>query len=174
MGKKLIIINGPSGVGKTTVCWGLYKEFEKSVWLDGDWCWMMNPFKVNEENLKMAEDNIAYMLKNFIENLNYEYVILGWIIFNNQMFDRVLRKLKDKDYKLYKITLLCSEEKLRERMILDHREAGNIETSVHSIKYYKPLDTNKLDTTNLTADEVVHEIVDMVNNNIIGKGTAPN
>jgi len=48
MKKKLIIINGTMGVGKSTISKALYKNLENSVWLDGDWCWMMNPFIVNE------------------------------------------------------------------------------------------------------------------------------
>ena len=32
--KKLIFINGPMGVGKTTVCQHLYKQLPDSVWLD--------------------------------------------------------------------------------------------------------------------------------------------
>jgi len=57
--KKLIIINGTMGVGKTTTCNLLYKHFDKSIWLDGDWCWMMNPWDFNEENRKMVKKNIS-------------------------------------------------------------------------------------------------------------------
>ena len=68
MNKKLIIINGTMGVGKTTIIKMLYKELENSFWLDGDNCWMMNPFIVNEENKKMVVDNITYILNSFIKN----------------------------------------------------------------------------------------------------------
>ena len=68
MNKKLIIINGTMGVGKTTISKMLYKELENSFWLDGDNCWMMNPFIVNEENKKMVVDNITYILKSQIKS----------------------------------------------------------------------------------------------------------
>ena len=64
--KKLIIINGTMGVGKTTVSERLYKSLENSFWLDGDSCWYMNPFVVNEENKKMVIENISFILNNFI------------------------------------------------------------------------------------------------------------
>lgn len=35
--KKLIIINGTMGVGKSTVCKQLLKILAPGVWLDGDW-----------------------------------------------------------------------------------------------------------------------------------------
>lgn len=75
MNKKLIIINGTMGVGKTTIIKMLYKELENSFWLDGDNCWMMNPFIVNEENKKMVVDNITYILNSFIKNSNSQYII---------------------------------------------------------------------------------------------------
>ena len=46
------------GVGKTTTCEELSKKLQNSVWLDGDWCWMINPFVVNEENKRMVINNI--------------------------------------------------------------------------------------------------------------------
>ena len=37
--KRLYLIGGPMGVGKTTVCRELQKRLDRSVFLDGDWCW---------------------------------------------------------------------------------------------------------------------------------------
>lgn len=42
--KKLYIIGGTMGVGKTTVCNILKKRLDMCVMLDGDWCWDINPF----------------------------------------------------------------------------------------------------------------------------------
>ena len=60
--KKLIIINGTMGAGKSTVSELLLKETENSIYLDGDWCWNMNPFTVNEENIEMVLKNIIFLL----------------------------------------------------------------------------------------------------------------
>ena len=60
--KKLIIINGTMGTGKSTVSELILKKLEKSVYLDGDWCWNMNPFTVNEENIEMVLKNIIFLL----------------------------------------------------------------------------------------------------------------
>jgi len=43
--KKLVLITGAAGVGKTTLCRHLFKEIESCAWLDSDWCWMINPWK---------------------------------------------------------------------------------------------------------------------------------
>ena len=63
MTKTLIVINGCMGVGKTAVAQALYRRLQHSVWLDGDWCWMMNPWVISEENKRMVEDNITYLLR---------------------------------------------------------------------------------------------------------------
>ena len=42
--KKLYIIGGTMGVGKTSVCQQLKASLINSVFLDGDWCWDANPF----------------------------------------------------------------------------------------------------------------------------------
>ena len=60
--KKLIIINGIMGAGKSTVNDLLLKETANSIYLDGDWCWNMNPFTVNEENIEMVLKNIIFLL----------------------------------------------------------------------------------------------------------------
>ncbi|MEG1477069.1 MAG: AAA family ATPase, partial [Oscillospiraceae bacterium] len=41
--KTLIMISGTMGVGKTTTCRELQKILPRNVFLDGDWCWSMQP-----------------------------------------------------------------------------------------------------------------------------------
>ena len=66
MMKKLIMIGGTMGVGKTTISQLLKKELNHSVMLDGDWCWDMHPFIVNDETKKMVMDNIVYQLHSLL------------------------------------------------------------------------------------------------------------
>ena len=77
--KKLIIINGTMGVGKSTVSRILLKKLKASVYLDGDWCWNMNPFIPSEENKRMVIDNIVYLLSSFLKNSEYRYIIFCWV-----------------------------------------------------------------------------------------------
>ncbi|WP_178382852.1 AAA family ATPase, partial [Paenibacillus sp. P46E] len=54
--KKFIVISGTMGVGKTTISKELLESLNNAIWLDGDWCWMMNPWVINEENIRMVEN----------------------------------------------------------------------------------------------------------------------
>lgn len=165
MDKKLIIINGPMGVGKSAVCKELGKHLSNSVWLDGDWCWMMNPFVVNEENKRMVEDNIVHLLKNFLSNSSYKHVIFSWVIPDENIYSVILEGLKGMDFKVFKITLLCSEESLRTRIANDMstgtRDADTTFKSVEYLRSYANMNTHKIDTTNMSVFQVADKIAEI-------------
>ena len=46
--KHLYLIGGTMGVGKSTTCQIMKRKLNNSVFLDGDWCWDMDPFIVND------------------------------------------------------------------------------------------------------------------------------
>lgn len=160
--KKLIIINGTMGVGKTTTCKKLYHRLDNSVWLDGDWCWMMNPFVVLEENKRMVEDNITYLLNNFLSNSQFEYIIFNWVIHKEEIFDLITDKLKGNDFELYKITLICTEDELERRMLIDNRDDELIKCSIERLKLYKSMNSIKIDTSNITIDETVNKVLEVL------------
>jgi broad-specificity NMP kinase len=168
MNKKLIIVNGTMGVGKTATCRKLNGSLANSVWLDGDWCWMMNPFVVNDENKRMVINNITYLLRSFLTNSSFEYVIFNWVIHMEDIFNDVLQPLSDLKFEVIKITLTCSEEALRKRLSKDIqmnlRDESSIDRSVERLELYKNMATEKIDTTDISIYEAVHRIMQIVEN----------
>lgn len=73
--KKLILIGGTMGVGKTATSSLLKQKLNQSVFLDGDWCWDMHPFVVNRETKAMVMNNIVYQLNQFISCSEIENII---------------------------------------------------------------------------------------------------
>jgi hypothetical protein len=169
MNKKLVIINGNMGVGKTATCKELYKKLQNSVWLDGDWCWMMSPFVVNEENKQMVINNITYLLRNFLTNSSFEYVIFNWVLQEEEIFDMILNKLDDLEFEVIKITLICDEECLRNRISIDIdnnlRDEGSINLSLERNPLYKNMSTKKIDISNISIVEAVNRIIEIVEHN---------
>ena len=167
MKKKLIIINGVMGIGKTTICKELYKKLENSFWLDGDSCWMMNPFIVNEENKKMVLDNITYILNNFLKNSSTKYVVFNWVIPTDDIMNDVLGRIDVADISIYKITLMSSKDELVKRIWKDIklglRDKGNIKRSLERFDLYHNMNTQKLDTSKKTVENIVKEIIDIIN-----------
>ena len=159
--KKLIIINGTMGVGKSTVSELLLKETENSI-SDSDRCWNMNPFTVNEENIEMVLKNIIFLLRSFLNNSNFQYIIFCWVIHKEEIFKNILNEIRDLDFELYKFTLLCNETELARRIAGDiktgKRETGQINESISRLELYKNMDTYKIDVSSKTTKEAAEEI----------------
>lgn len=169
MRKTFIIINGTMGVGKTTTCQLLYERLQPSVWLDGDWCWKLSPFVASEENKRMAEGNMAYLLQSFFKNTSIKYVIFSWVIHTEDIMDMVVNWAKDFEVNLYSFTLMCSKEQLKERLMKDiHndvREEGILEKSLERWGLFERLNSStKIDTSHCkpadTAEKIVQIILD--------------
>lgn len=162
MKKKLIVINGTMGVGKTTVSKHLYHSLDRVVWLDGDWCWMMNPWVVNEETTQMVENNIAYLLKNYLSNQAFDTVLFSWVLHRQEIANRLLEKLADLEFELERITLMCSEAELRRRMVRDNRTQEQISRSIERLRLYNDMPTIHMDTTELNVTEIAERIKNIV------------
>ena len=80
MKKQLILVGGAMGVGKSAVCRELLRQLTPGVWLDGDWCWNMTPFVVSEENKRMVLSNITHLLRAYLNNSSYRYVLFCWVM----------------------------------------------------------------------------------------------
>lgn len=75
--KNLIFVNGIRGAGKTTLCRELKKLLAPSVFLDGDWCWDMEPFSVTDETRRMVMDNIQTLLNRFLQCSQPENILFA-------------------------------------------------------------------------------------------------
>lgn len=164
--KKLIIINGTMGVGKSTVCNILLDRLVPSVYLDGDWCWNMNPFIVSEENKTMVESNITHLLSSYLNNSGFEYIIFCWVIHREDILNKILLPLKDFDFELYKISLVCSPEALRNRLEIGvqkgKRNADIIESSLERLELYNKMNTIKVDVSDTTPKQTAAEIIKII------------
>lgn len=167
MNKKLIVINGTIGVGKSSVSSKLSKELENSVLLDGDWCWMVNPWKVTEENKKMVEENIIFLLNQFLKNSGFNYIVFTWVLHYDNMWPRLAKNLKTENVSIIRLSLVCEPAQLKERMNKDKRTEENINEAIKRIPMYENQDTIKIDTTNKTIDEIANEIKIIINRKTI-------
>lgn len=165
--KKIIIINGPMGVGKTTIGKLLCTKLNRSAFLDGDWCFDLHPFVATKETKKMAIDNITHMIRNYMNCSECEYIIFNWLIDQERVYKDILEAISDLHYKLYQITLTCSATALEKRWyndkINDWRIESWLEISKKSLSYFENLETLKVDTSDNTPEYIVKKIYDLIN-----------
>lgn len=86
--KKVVIINGPIGVGKTTVGKLLCNKLDKSAFIDGDWCFDLHPFIANTETKSMAIDNIVHMINNYLNCSCCDYIVFSWVMDNKDVYQK--------------------------------------------------------------------------------------
>ena len=163
--KKLFIIGGTMGVGKSTVSQILKRKLPNSVFLDGDWCWDASPFQVTPETKEMVVKNIWAVLNNFLKCSAYENVIFCWVMHEQSIIDTIISGLDTGNNRVITVSLLCSEQELRQRLQNDVaaglRTPDVIERSVQRISLYPKLNTIKVDTTGKSATEVAREIASL-------------
>ena len=163
--KKLYLIGGTMGVGKTTVCQILKQKLEQAVFLDGDWCWDAHPFQVNEETKAMVMDNICYLLNNFLSCSAYRNIIFCWVMHEQSIVDSILSRLCLEDCEVKNVSLICSREALSRRLEKDIRagirQRDVLERSVDRLKLYRTLNTVKVDVSEISAEEAAERIMEL-------------
>jgi hypothetical protein len=162
--KRLIIIGGTMGVGKTAACRELQKLLPNNVFLDGDWCWDMQPFLVTDETKAMVLGNIAHLLNSFLTCSAFENVIFCWVLHEQAILDGLLSSLNLTDCAVHCFSLVCSEEALTQRLRRDIaaglRENDVLPRSLARLQLYNALDTVKIDVSDISAAEAARMILD--------------
>lgn len=156
--KHVYLIGGPMGIGKSTICNQLNQDLDHSVFLDGDWCWNMDPFIVNQDTKNMVLDNITHCLNNFIHTPGIENIIFCWVMHKQDIIDQIIQKLDTEGVDIHLISLVCEKEELIKRMLIDRRDNQTIRKSLQYLELYKDLDTQKIDVTTLDVQKTIDKI----------------
>ena len=160
--KTLYLVGGTMGVGKTTVCRELQASLDRSVFLDGDWCWDMNPFLVNAETKAMVMVNICALLGNFLKCTEIDHVLFCWVMHEQSILNGILSRLDLTDCKVVSVSLVCTAEALRTRLQKDIdaglRSSDILTRSPQRLSLYEKLDTIKIDTTGKSVKQIAAEI----------------
>ena len=160
--KRLVLIGGPMAVGKTAVCQELKHLAAPCAFLDGDWCWDMEPFQVTAETKAMVQENIAFLLGQFLRCPAYETVIFCWVMHQQEILDGLLARLPLEGVEVFSLSLLAKPETLRSTsagMWSGACAPGTCWTAAWSgFPHYGELNTHKLWVDGLTAREAAQQI----------------
>lgn len=161
--KTIYLVGGTMGVGKTTVCRILKQQLPNCVFLDGDWCWDMDPFRVNEETKWMVMENICFLLNNFIRCSAYENIVFCWVMHEQAIIDGILERLHAEQCQVFWISLICSRKELEQRLRKDVaagiRQEDIVRRSAERLPLYEKLNTIHIDVTGLTPEETAEKMI---------------
>ena len=159
---KVIIINGPMGVGKTTAGKLIAERNPGTAFIDGDWCMDIHPFVGNRETKAMAVDNILHMIRNYIRCSVCEMVVLVWLMDDVWVREKIRDGLAALQAEVQSVTLVCDRESLIRRWKADRncewRTEAWLEASLASLPGFAAME-NTIDTGGLSAEQVAGKII---------------
>lgn len=165
--KRLILICGANGIGKSTACKLLNERLDGSAFIDSDYCRCMNPFSFSKEEIEVVISNISNMMINYfrldtINNVIFQYGFHGA---RKQIFDRILEQLNENGiiFEFKPIILGCELEENIRRMQHDNRGADRIRRGVINTRtIYDEYDYPRIDTTSLDVPQTVDRIMQIL------------
>lgn len=176
--KKILLLGGPYGVGKTTLANNIVNNVEGSIMFDGEWAWYQgNDWNFSSENKKMALDNICHTLLNFLKNPNFDVIVFSWVLHKIEDHNLIIETLRKSniEFELYDLSLICSETLLLNRLqnriqskatefdayydniSIHHAYDG----SVRKLKQIMSLPTRKINVDNMSKDEVLNTVLNI-------------
>ncbi|MCR5251533.1 MAG: AAA family ATPase [Lachnospiraceae bacterium] len=159
---KVIILNGPMGIGKTTVGTCIADKHPGTAFIDGDWCMDIHPFVGNRETKEMAVDNILHMMQNYRDCAQCNMIVLSWLMDDAWVREKLSAGIRELGLEMKSATLICEEEKLRERWKADQdcpwRTEEWLEVSIRSLAGFSQAD-DCIDTGCSSVEEIADRIM---------------
>lgn len=167
--KRLYVLCGAMGVGKSATARALRDRLPDCALLDGDWCWDMHPFCVTETTKRVVLDNICYVLNNFLTCGAFENVVFCWVMHRREILDGILARLRTQGWAVHVVALICTREALAARHAVDvatgRRDAGNLERAFAYLPLYTEMGLPLCDVSVCTPAEAAARIAVMAPHN---------
>ena len=171
--KRLVLLGGPMGVGKSAVCEALMHRLAPAAFLDGDWCWNMSPFLVNDETKAMVMDNAVSVLDRYLHSPALDTVLFGWVMHRMDIIEELLNRLNTSGVKVHIITLMCSPETLTERLERDVkaglRQRDVIGRALDRLACCEELPYAKVWTDGLSVEQAAEKVAALLDENETGR-----
>ncbi len=159
---KVIVINGPMGVGKTAAGELIADRNPGTAFIDGDWCMDIHPFVGNRETKAMAVDNILHMIGNYGKCSECRMVVLAWLMDDEWVREKIMEGLSCMHAEVRYVTLICGRESLIRRWRNDHgcawRTEKWLEASLASLPGFASME-NVIDTGDLSVEQTAEMIM---------------
>ncbi len=159
----IVILNGPCGIGKTTVAWALNARFDRAVMLDGDYIGAVHPFEIYDpDRITYLYRTLRHLVAFHVREGGYEHFVINYVFESPESLAELRRLLAGLADPILTFRLRAAEEEIARRIrgreedpewyLRRFRELLAIqETAARRGDLGRPLDT-----TGLTPEAVVN------------------
>lgn len=164
--KKIIVILGPNGVGKSTTAKAFLDQNTRCAFVDADWCRTMNPFLLTPATQKTVTENIYCLFKNYLlcEEIDQIVFPYGFHGERKEIFDTAVSKLREDGivFQIVTIVLKCDLQENRKRCERDGRDEERTERGIkNTFHFYDNYEYPYIITTKLCPEEVAERIAEI-------------
>lgn len=157
---KLLLLGGPTGVGKSTTLMLLENKLPKLALLDADDVWRISQDLALEGNRSVAISNVVHVLQGYVQ-AGCDTAILSWVFARSALYQPVIESLRDSFDTVHQVYLVASPDALEARL-KSRNSVDRLEFSISRLELIEKLSYPQIDTTSLSPNEVVDRIVEHV------------
>ncbi len=164
----IIVLNGPCGVGKSTVAKLISEQLDHPIYIKGDD--VLNMIVNSEiilEHVLLTERNLVRLVKNFTQG-GYKNYIIDFVYEEQYCLDRFVTELKKFVRDVFVIRLFCDlEENVRRDRERDPEDICGRERVIELNEVFSGVGDqlgHAIDNTSLSPTETVELIMDFVKN----------
>ena len=145
---KLVLLGGPTGVGKSTTLKLLQNKLPKMALLDADDVWRVSDELAVEGNRSIALSNVVGVLEGYFQ-AGCETAILSWVFARSPLYEPVIAGLKGTVDAIHQLYLVASPGALRARLG-SRGSLDRLEYSLSRLELIQKLPYPRIDTTDLS------------------------
>jgi GrpB-like predicted nucleotidyltransferase (UPF0157 family)/predicted kinase len=134
----IVIINGPCGIGKTSVAWELASRFDRAMMLDGDYIGAVHPFEIYDDaRVTYLYQTLQHLIAYHIAHGDYHNFVVNYVFETPESLVVLRHLLADLDDEIYAFRLTASDEAVEDR-IRQREQESDADLRWH-LKRYKEL-----------------------------------
>ena len=150
--RKLVLLGGPTGVGKSTAMALLQGQIEKSALVDADDVWRVSGDLAIESNRPVAIGNVVSVVRGYFA-AGCETAIVSWVFARPALYTPLIKAFRDDVDAILQIYLVASADILRQRLAA-RGDDDRFEYSVTRLDLIEALPFARIDTSDLDAAQV--------------------
>jgi GrpB-like predicted nucleotidyltransferase (UPF0157 family)/predicted kinase len=113
----IVIINGPCGIGKTSVAWELIGHFDRAVMLDGDYIGAVHPFEIYDDaRVAYLYQTLSHLVAYHIELGHYHNFVINYVFETPESLAELRHLLARWDDEIYAFRLTASDQAIEARI----------------------------------------------------------